>query len=129
MIYLELVDVLAIACEVLDLDAATLVFTTSLDLADSAVARPAGSFAGQEFYPTVEAKAAALLFSLAKNHAFVNGNKRVALLSTLQFLNTNGYDLELQPVEDAFNTVVRVAAGELSLEDLTTTIRDLIRAP
>ena len=91
MIYLELDDVLAIACEVLGLEVDALVHVTDLGLAGSAVARPRAGFAGEEFHPTVEAKAASLLFGLARNHAFIDGNKRVAVLATLQFLNTNGY--------------------------------------
>ena len=123
MIYLELDEVLAIACEVLGLEVDALVHVTDLGLADSAVARPRAGFAGEEFYPSVEAKAASLLFGLARNHAFVDGNKRVAVLATLQFLNTNGYDLDLSPVEEAYTTVVQVASGTLSVEDLTDWIR------
>ena len=123
MIYLELDDVLAIACEVLGLEVDALLHVTALGLADSAVARPRAGFAGQEFYPTVEGKAASLLFGLARNHAFIDGNKRVALLATLQFLNANGYDLDLSPVEDAYRTVVQVASGNLSVDDLTDWIR------
>ena len=123
MIYLELDEVLAIACEVLGLEVDALVHVTDLGLADSAVARPRAGFAGEEFYPSVEAKAASLLFGLARNHAFVDGNKRVAVLATLQFLNTNGYDLDLSPVEEAYTTVVQVASGTPSVEDLTDWIR------
>ena len=127
MIYLELDDVLAIACEVLGLEVGALVHVTDLGLADSAVARPRAGFAGEEFHPTVEAKAASLLFGLARNHAFIDGNKRVAVLATLQFLNTNGYDLDLLPVEEAYKTIVKVASGNLSVDDLTDWIRDRIK--
>lgn len=99
-----------------------------LGLTDSAVARPRASFGGEEGYPTVEARAASLLFGLARNHAFIDGNKRVALLATLQFLNLNDYDLELLPVEEAYRTVVQVAAGNLSLEELTEWIRTRMKA-
>ncbi|MCY4422921.1 MAG: type II toxin-antitoxin system death-on-curing family toxin [Acidimicrobiaceae bacterium] len=71
----------------------------------------------------MEAKAASLLFGLARNHAFIDGNKRVAVLATLQFLNVNGYDLDLSPVEEAYKTVVQVASGNLSVDDLTDWIR------
>ncbi len=127
MIYLELDDVLAIACEVLGLEVGALVHVTDLGLADSAVARPRAGFAGEEFHPTVEAKAASLLFGLARNHAFIDGNKRVAVLATLQFLNTNGCDLDLLPVEEAYKTIVKVASGNLSVDDLTDWIRDRIK--
>lgn len=126
MNYLELDDVLAIGCEVLGLDADALVRVTDLGLADSAVARPRAGFQGEEFYPTIEAKAASLLYGLARNHAFIDGNKRVAVLATLQFLNGNGLDLDLSPIEEAFKTAVSVASGDLSLEDLTDWIQQRI---
>ena len=64
---------------------------------------------------------------LARNHAFIDGNKRIAVLATLQFLNANDYDLNLLPVEEAYNTVVEVASGNLSLDDLTDRIRDQMK--
>lgn len=123
MIYLELDDVLAIAFEVLGLEADEILRVTDLGLADSAVARPQAGFGDEEFYPTIEAKAASLLFGIARNHAFIDGNKRIAVLATLQFLNSNGLDLDLTPVEEAFKTVIRVAKGDMPLEELTTWIR------
>jgi len=123
VIYLELDDVLAIACEVLGLEADEILRVTDLGLADSAVARPQAGFGDAEFYPTLEAKAASLLFGIARNHAFIDGNKRIAVLATLQFLNSNGLDLDLTPVEEAFKTVIRVAKGDMPLEELTTWIR------
>ena len=124
MIYLELDDVLAIACEILGLEVDALMLVTDLGLADSAVARPRAGFADEEFYPTVEDKAASLLFGLARNHAFIDGNKRIAVLSTLQFLNANGHDLDLSPAEEAYKAVVQVASGNLSVDDLTDWIRN-----
>lgn len=119
MVYLELDEVLAIACKVLGLEVDALLRVTDLGLADSAVARPGASFGGEEFYPSIEAKAASLLYGIARNHAFIDGNKRISVLATLQFLNANGYDLDLSPADEAFKTVVQVASGSLSLEDLT----------
>ena len=75
----------------------------------------------------MESKEASLLFGLARNHAFIDGNKRVAVLAALQFLNMNGYDLELLPVEEAYKTVVQVASGSLSVDDLADWIRDRMR--
>lgn len=122
MIYLELDDLLAIASEVLELEVDTLVRVTDLGLADSAIARPQASFGGEEFYPSVEAKAATLLFGVARNHAFIDGNKRVALLATLQFLNLNGHDLDLQPAKEAYETISGVAAGTVLLGAVTSWI-------
>jgi len=124
VVYLELGDVLAIAGEVLELKADALISVTDLGLADSAVSRPNASFGGEEFYPTIAEKAATLLFGIARNHAFIDGTKRVALLATLQFLNCNGHDLDLQPPEQAYKTIAAVAAGTITLDDLTNWIAE-----
>ena len=120
MIYLELDDLLAIASEVLGLEVDVLLRVTDLGLADSAVSRPQASFAGEEFYTSIEAKAATLLYGLARNHPFIDGNKRVAVLAALQFLNVNGLDLDLTPPEEAYKMIAGVAAGTITLEALTT---------
>lgn len=120
MIYLELDDLLAIASEVLGLEVDVLLRVTDLGLADSAVSRPQASFAGEEFYTSVEAKAATLLFGVARNHPFIDGNKRVAVLAALQFLNVNGHDLDLTPPEETYKMIAGVAAGTITLEALTT---------
>lgn len=120
MIYLELDDLLAIASEVLGLEVDVLLRVTDLGLADSAVSRPQASFAGEEFYTSIEEKAATLLYGVARNHPFIDGNKRVAVLAALQFLNVNGLDLDLTPPEEAYKMIAGVAAGTLTLEALTT---------
>lgn len=122
MVYLELDDLLAIASEVLGLEVDVLLRVTDLGLADSAVSRPQASFAGEEFYTSVEAKAATLLFGVARNHPFIDGNKRVAVLAALQFLNMNGLDLDLTPPEEVYKTIAGVAAGTVTVEALTTWI-------
>lgn len=67
----------------------------NLALIESAVYRPQTTFAGKELYDSIFDKAAALLHSLLLNHAFVDGNKRTAMVSTLTFLELNGYRLEV----------------------------------
>jgi len=64
-----------------------------LGLLISAVARPQAAFGGQDLYPDLFSKAAALLESLVGNHAFVDGNKRTAITSAGLFLRINGYRL------------------------------------
>lgn len=91
-------------------------------MADSAVSRPQASFAGEEFYGSIEAKAATLLFGVARNHPFIDGNKRIAILAALQFLNLNGSDMNLSPPEEAYKVIVGVAAGTISLDALTSWI-------
>lgn len=63
-------------------------------LLHSAVERPKATYAGQELYPTVFLKAAALLQSLCRNHPFTDGNKRTSWLSTKRFLKINDYHLK-----------------------------------
>src|SRR3989338_4208014 len=64
-----------------------------LGLLESAVKRPEQSFGGQELYPTIWLKAAALFHGLVFNHAFVDGNKRIALTATGIFLKFQGWHI------------------------------------
>jgi death on curing protein len=64
-----------------------------INLIDSAVYQPQATFAGQELYPTIAEKAAALGFSLAMNHGFIDGNKRIAHAAMETFLVRNGYQI------------------------------------
>jgi death-on-curing protein len=83
-----------------------------LGLLDAAVHRPRASVLGQDAYPDLLTKAAALLHSLARSHPLVDGNKRLAWLATYVFLAKN--DLVLDPDDDAaYQLVVAVAAGEV----------------
>ena len=84
-----------------------------LGLLDAAVHRPRASVMGQDAYPDVMTKAAALLHSLARNHPLVDGNKRLAWLATYVFCAKNG--VELDPADDdAYDLVVGVASGDIS---------------
>jgi death-on-curing protein len=77
---------------------------------------------GQEAYPTLSAKAAALMHSLALNHALLDGNKRLALLATVVFLRINGYWLALTD-DEAFDLTLAVAAGQLDAEEIEKRLR------
>ena len=66
----------------------------SKSLLESAIFRMQASFDGQDLYPTIFEKAAALLESLLKNHPFFDGNKRTAFVSAVTFLEINGYTTE-----------------------------------
>jgi len=79
-------------------------------LLESAVARPRTSLFGEDAYVSVEAKAAALLHSICKNHALVDGNERLALLTTITFLRMNGRRAEFTQ-DEAFELVISVAEG------------------
>jgi death-on-curing protein len=92
-------------------------------LLESAVHRPAAAMFGEEAYPDLFGKAAALLHALAANHPFVDGNKRTAWLSCAVFLDLNG--VSLRPDIDACERlVVDVASGSL---DEVGTIATLLR--
>lgn len=82
-------------------------------LLESAVYRPQATFGGQDLYPDLFSKAAALGHSLIRNHPFVDGNKRVGYAAIFEMLKLNGY--LLTPSEDtAFRFVIDVASGALS---------------
>lgn len=81
-------------------------------LLESALARPQASAFGDDAYPTIHEKAAALLHSLARNHALVDGNKRLALTATLAFYGMNGVRLTLTN-DQAYDLVIAVATGQL----------------
>ena len=86
-----------------------------LGLLDSACARPRSSAFGTQAYATLVEKAAALLHSLASNPALVDGNKRLAWLATVVFLDINSRTVELDD-EAAFGLVMAVAEGSLDAE-------------
>lgn len=86
-------------------------------LLDSAVARPRSSAFGEDAYPTIGLKAAALLHSLVNNHALVDGNKRIAWLATVVFLDLNGLRPALTDSE-AFELVWEVAASAFDVEGI-----------
>jgi death on curing protein len=81
-------------------------------LLESALARPQASAFGQDAYPSLDEKAAALLHSLARNHALIDGNKRLALGALIAFYGLNGRRLTLTN-EAAYELVMAVASGKL----------------
>lgn len=72
---------------------------------------------GQDAYPALELKAAALLHSICRNHALVDGNKRLAWLATVTFLDIIGKSCDLTD-DDAFDLVMAVAEGSADAEDI-----------
>ena len=87
----------------------------------SALARPSTRLYGADAYVSLELKAAALLTSLARNHALFDGNKRLALVLTFTFLRLNGKRPTFTN-EEAFALIVRAAQGQVPLEDLACDI-------
>lgn len=80
---------------------------------ESALARPKATVFGQDAYPDLHVKAAALLHSLCTNHALVDGNKRLAAAATIVFLDMNDA-FGRQSVDDLFDLTMAVADGSLS---------------
>lgn len=84
---------------------------------DSALSNPFQSFGGEELYPSVQAKAAQLCYGLVKNHAMLDGNKRLGTHVMLVFLALNGYELAYSQKELS-DTILALAAGEIHADDL-----------
>jgi death-on-curing protein len=91
-------------------------------LLDSAMNRPRSSAFGEDAYTTIALKAAALLQSVAKNHALVDGNKRLAWLCTVVFCDLNGMTPHISD-DDAFQLVWDIASSEMDLEEIAARLR------
>jgi death on curing protein len=81
-------------------------------LLEAAVAGPRARAFGEDTYPTPHVKAAALLHSLVRSHALVDGNKRLGLASVIALYGMNGFRLTLSN-DEAYDLVIAVAAGEI----------------
>ena len=88
-----------------------------LGMLESALAQPRATFGGTDLHPTLTAKAAALGFSLAMNHPFVDGNKRVAHAAMEVFLLLNGAEL-VADVDEQATLMLDLAAGQVRREEL-----------
>jgi len=88
-----------------------------LGLLGSALARPRASAFGEDAYPDLITKAAAMFESLVRNHALFDGNKRLSVVLTWTFLLNNGTEL-VHGEDEAFDFVVVTAAGERTLEEI-----------
>lgn len=89
---------------------------------EAAAARPGMTFDGEDLYPDLAAKAAALMHSLVVNHAFVDGNKRVGAAAAELVVEVNGYRLRAEDA-DLEKVTFSVARGELSAEALAIWFR------
>ena len=88
------------------------------DLLESALARPRNIWAYSEEKPSLARLAAAYASGISSNHPFVDGNKRTALLVSFVFLDVNGVEINATQ-EDAYLTILGLAAGEISEDQLT----------
>ncbi|MBD2771177.1 type II toxin-antitoxin system death-on-curing family toxin [Iningainema tapete] len=92
-------------------------------LLESALSQPQATFFGEFLHPTIAEQAAAYLYHVTKNHAFIDGNKRAALGITEAFLRMNGYNLTLSDNE-LYELVLAVSTGKLEKTDLISVIAD-----
>ena len=109
MIYLTLPELLHVAERTLGPDYAV----RDHGLLEAALARPQATAFGKDAYPDLQAKAAALLHSIARNHALIDGNKRLALAAVIAFCGLNGRRLTLTN-DAAYDLVISVASGKLN---------------
>lgn len=89
----------------------------------SAAGRPLSSAFGEDAYRTFAGKAAALMHSLARNHALVDGNKRLAWAATRTFCLLNHHELAFT-IDEAERLVLSVARGDLDVPEITTMVAD-----
>ncbi len=108
MIFLDLDDLVHVARRTLGRDPDV----RDYGLLEAALARPQASVLGEDAYPDLPAKAAALLHSLARNHALIDGNKRLSLAGTIAFLGINGQQVTMTN-DDAYDLVMAVATGDI----------------
>ncbi|MFZ5850561.1 MAG: type II toxin-antitoxin system death-on-curing family toxin [Actinomycetota bacterium] len=108
MIYLDVEDLLYIAHRAIGAPAAV----RDVGLLEVAAARPQASALGTDAYGTVHEKAAALLHSITRNHALVDGNKRLGLAGVIAFYGLNGRRLTMTN-DEAYDLVMAVASGAL----------------
>lgn len=107
MIYLDVEDLFHIAERTLGN-----VEVRDVGLLESAAARPLASAFGADAYPSMLEKAGALIHSLARNHALVDGNKRLALAGGIAFLGINGLQLTVSN-DEAYDLIISIATGQL----------------
>jgi death-on-curing protein len=120
--YLDLDDLLLLAAALLG-DPPPV---RDVGLLNSAAARPRTTVFGEDAYPDLWGKAAALLQSIVKNHSLVDGNKRLGWLATATFLEINGVTVTGAPNDDVYELVMAVAAGRQEVGEIAEALRRLV---
>lgn len=95
-------------------------------LLESAARRPRTTIYGEDAYPAFEEKVASLIHSLARNHALVDGNKRIAWSAGRIFCLMNARDL-LMTVNDAEKMIIKIARGDIDVPEITIILRKAIK--
>ena len=99
-----------------------------IGLLDSAAHRPRATAFGEDAYPDLPTKTAALLSSIARNRALIDGNKRLAWLVSVAFCDLNGHDLSPPNVDAAYALVISAATGESEVTELAPVLASWIVA-
>jgi death-on-curing protein len=118
--YLSLEDLFEIAHGILGT-----ALVRDVGLLAAAASRPQATAFGNDAYPRFHEKAAALLHSLARNHALVDGNKRLAWSATRIFCLMNGFDLVMS-VDDAEAMVLGAASGDMDVPKIASQLYDAL---
>lgn len=95
-----------------------------LNLLDSALQRPQSSFMGEDLYPTIFDKAAALMHSILLNHPFIDANKRTSMVSAAYFLHLNGYDIKTTQKE-LVELALKVESKKMSLDQISKWLKNI----
>lgn len=114
--FFDVSDILAMHAELLELSGGS-PGLRDLWLLESAIQQPQSGIGDQYFHPTIPAMAAAYLFYIAKNHAFVDGNKRVAAAACFVFLVEHDFDYDLDD-DQIIDMTERVASSEMDKDEL-----------
>ncbi len=94
-----------------------------MGLLGAAAARPQASAFGEDAYPDIWTKAAALLHSVVNNHPLVDGNKRLGWLATAVFLEINDASVRAAANDAVYNLVMTAASTDLAVDDIATALR------
>jgi death on curing protein len=120
MRYLTIAEILETYRRVMD-QTGGLVGIRDLGALESAVAQPYMTFSGDELYPSLAEKAAALGFSLIQNHPFADGNKRTGHAALESFLALNGHEINAT-LDEQVEIILSLASGKLSRQEFTSWI-------
>ncbi|HUQ64025.1 MAG TPA: type II toxin-antitoxin system death-on-curing family toxin [Acidimicrobiales bacterium] len=120
--YLDVEDLIALAVHLLG-DPPPI---CDVGLLGSAAARPGTSVFGEDAYPDLWSKAAALLQSIVENHPLIDGNKRLGWLATAAFLELNRVAATEASNDDVYDLVIDVAAEDRSVDEIATSLRRIV---
>ena len=100
--------------------------SNDINLLRSALGQPLQSFGGEDLYPDIISKAAALCFFLVRNHPFIDGNKRIGHEMMMWLLLANRYRVQFD-LEEHEAVILTLAAGEITLDQLTDWLRKRVK--